>query len=207
MAFFLLNEFANPLTMGGMTWGEKLLSSFFHSVTTRTAGFNSLPLNEMTNMSKIGTVLLMFIGGAPGSTAGGVKVTTFALLLIAIISNIRGSDEVVVSKHRIASQTVFKAITIIFLAALLIGTVTFLLMYFDPENHFLNNLYETTSAFGTVGLSTVGSYTLSVPSKLLITMTMFLGKIGPLGFAIAVSMRSSLKARNIVRPEGKIIVG
>ncbi|WP_242987477.1 TrkH family potassium uptake protein [Anaerobacterium chartisolvens] len=205
-AFFLFFEHNNPATMGGLTPLEKISSAIFHSVSTRTAGYNSLSLDDMKEISKVATIIFMFIGASPGSTGGGVKVTTFGVILMAIISQIKGSSETIFFKRRVPYYIVNKALSIIGLSVMLVVTVTTILLAIEG-NRFINILYEVTSAFGTVGLSTGITPTLHSVSKALLILTMFLGRVGPLTFAIALTLRANKKNPNIVYPEGKIVVG
>lgn len=208
-AFFLVFEYNNPATMGGLGFFEKINSAYFHSVVTRTAGFNSLPTNDMRDISKLATVLLMFIGAAPGSTAGGIKVTTFGVILFAIISQIKGSDDTIIFKKRVPHYVVNKALAITGLSGILviIGTIVLLAFEQGPMISMINVLYEVTSAFGTVGLSTGITPNLTNASKLFLILTMFLGRVGPVSFAIALTLRHRKETPDIVYPEGKIMVG
>ena len=204
---FFLTEFNNPKTMGQLSLPEKINASFFQSTSARTAGFNSINLNDMKEISKVFTVFLMFVGAAPGSTGGGVKVTTMGVLIIAIISYIRGSEEIVLFKRKIHQLTVNKALSIIGLSAMLIMLITTIIVSMQPNFHLLDILYETTSAFGTVGLSLGATTSLNHVSKLLIILTMFLGRVGPLSFAVALTLKSSKRTSELVYPEAKILVG
>lgn len=205
LSFFVL-EHSNPDTMGSLTLFEKVNAAFFHSVTCRTAGYNTLPLDAMSEVSKMVTILLMFIGAAPGSTGGGIKVTTFAIILIAIISSIKGDSGTIILKRRVPQEVVSKALSIVVLSIVLIFTVTVIIVGIEKIN-FINVLYEVTSAFGTVGLSTGITPGLQSISKLLLIFTMFLGRVGPLTFAIAIAMRTIRNEQKVVYPEGKIMVG
>jgi trk system potassium uptake protein len=207
--FFFLSEFSNPLTMGKLNLFEKVNAAFFHSVTARTAGYNSLPLNEMKEISKVATIVLMFIGAAPGSTGGGVKVTTFGVLLAAIISQIKGSSETTIFRRRVPHYVVNKALAIVGLAGILVLIVATVILGVESGDkiYFLNVLYEATSGFGTVGLSTGITPGLNFISKSLLILTMFLGRVGPLSFAIALTLRANKKNIDMVYPEGKIVVG
>lgn len=204
--FFFISEYSNPATMGPLTLFEKINAAVFHSVTCRTAGYNSLPLNEMSEVSKMASILLMYIGAAPGSTGGGIKVTTFAIIVMAIICNIKGDDQTIILRRRISPKIVSKAISIVGLSALIIFIMTIVIIAIEKIN-FINVLYEVTSAFGTVGLTTGITTTLHDISKALLIFTMFLGRVGPLTFAIAIAMRAKKNIQNAVYPEGKIMVG
>jgi trk system potassium uptake protein TrkH len=204
--FFFVSEYNNPQTMGPLNLFERINAAVFHSVTCRTAGYNSLPLNEMSELSKIVTILLMFIGAAPGSTGGGIKVTTFGILLMAILSNVMGNDETVVLKRRVSQVVVNKALSIAGLSMVLIFIMTSVIATLEPFP-FINVLYEVTSAFGTVGLSTGITPQLGSISKVMLIITMFLGRVGPLSFAVAIALRENKKLQNAVYPEGKIMVG
>lgn len=204
--YFYFAEGSNPATMGNLSAVEKVNASVFQSVTSRTAGYNSIPIGEMREMSLVATILLMFIGAAPGSTGGGIKVTTFGILLIAIFSNIRGNDETIVLKRNVPQMVVNKALAITGLAMLVIFIMTSILS--GVENiPFVQALFEVTSAFGTVGLSTGITPGLSEISKVILIFTMFLGRVGPLSFAIAIALKENRKLQNAVYPEGKIMVG
>ena len=199
-------EFGNPATMGQLNLSGKINAAVFQAITPRTAGFNSIPLNEMNEISKFTTIVLMFIGAAPGSTAGGIKVTTFGVIIFAVLSQIKGSDETIIFKRRVPSIIVFKALAITGLSAALIMIITTIILAVEGKP-FLNVLYEVVSAFATVGLSTGITPSLHASSKLLLILTMFLGRVGPVTFAIALSLRANKKDADIIYPEGKIVVG
>lgn len=204
--FFFVFEYSNPATLGKLDIFEKINASIFQSITPRTAGYNSLPLNDMNEISKFFTVILMFIGAAPGSTAGGIKVTTFGVILFAIFSQIAGSEDTIILKRRVPHYIVNKALAISGLSMALVLVVTTLVLAIENKP-FLNVLYEVASAFGTVGLTTGITPSLHTSSKLLLSLTMFLGRVGPVTFAIALTLRSHKNNTDIIYPEGKIIVG
>jgi potassium uptake protein, TrkH family len=204
--FFFVSEHSNPETMGNLPFIQKINASIFHSVTCRTAGYNSIPLDKMSEISKIMSILLMFIGAAPGSTGGGIKVTTFGILVMAVFSNIKGNEETIVLKRRVSQVVVNKALSIAGLSMVLIFIMTAIIISVEKKP-FINVLFEVTSAFGTVGLSTGLTPNLQSISKVLLIFTMFLGRVGPLSFAVAIAMRESRKLQNAVFPEGKIMVG
>lgn len=203
---FFTFESNNPATMGKLDLAGKVNSAVFQSVTPRTAGFNTIDQSGMKEISKFLTVILMFIGAAPGSTAGGIKVTTFGVLLFAILSQIRGSDETILFHRRVSFNIVNRALAIAGFGALLVLTVTSIVLAVEGKP-FLDVLYEVTSAFGTVGLSTGLTPGLHSTSKLLLILTMFLGRVGPVTFAIALTLRSRKTDVDIIHPEGKVIVG
>lgn len=204
--FFLFQEYSNPATMGSLPFGQKINASVFQSVTTRTAGYNSIDLNGMTEVSKMFSVFLMFIGAAPGSTAGGVKVTTIAIVLMAMVSNIRGKKDTVMLKRKVEQEVINKSLAIIGLSMVLVFTITTIIISIEHLS-FVNVLFECTSAFGTVGQSTGITPTLQNSSKLLLAFMMFLGRVGPLTFAVALAMREKKTLQNAIYPEGKIMVG
>ncbi|QNU68761.1 Trk family potassium uptake protein [Ruminiclostridium herbifermentans] len=205
--FFFVNEYSNPMTIGPMSLIEKINVSFFQSTAARTAGFNLINVGEMKEMSKVFTLFLMFVGAAPGSTGGGIKITTFGVLIMAIFSQVRGSDSIVLFKNRINQYTVNKALSITGLSMIVVTVIATAIVSMQPNFSFLNILYETVSAFGTTG-STLGSIAfMNNISKSLIILTMFLGRVGPLSFAIALTLKQSRRTSDMVYPEAKILIG
>lgn len=205
--FFFVTELNNPATLAKLNMFEKINASIFQSITPRTAGFNSIDQDKMHEISKVATIVLMFIGAAPGSTGGGIKVTTFGVILMAVISQIKGSSDTLIFKRRVSQVVVNKALAITMLAAALVITVTTIILAIEQKDIFINVLYEVTSAFGTVGLTTGITPTLHSMSKILLILTMFLGRVGPLSFAIALSLRATKKNADTIYPEGKVVVG
>ncbi|WP_146812435.1 TrkH family potassium uptake protein [Aneurinibacillus danicus] len=197
-------EFNNPKTMGPLDWMGKVLSAFFQSVVSRTEGMNSLPIGDMHQSSLFFIILLMFIGASPGSTGGGIKTTTFVTLLGAVWAMIKGQGDVVFFRQRIGESKVYKALTIVVAAMMLVITVTMILSITEKAD-FLTVLFETTSAFGTVGLSMGLTPNLTIFGKLLLSFVMFAGRVGPLTIAFALSW--DRKKKHYRNPEGKIIIG
>lgn len=205
--FFFLSEFNNPYTLGKLSIVEKINASFFQSVTTRSSGFNTIDTGSMKEITKAMAIFLMFIGAAPGSTGGGVKLTTFGVILVAVISQIRGTEHAVVFKRRIPHQTIIKSLAIVSLSAMIVITLTTVLMFLE-DIPFLDTLFESTSVVATVGLFPIDVSILSNISKILIIIGMLVGRIGPLSFAIALTIQNAQKKnQDVVYPEGKIIVG
>lgn len=197
-------EFTNPKTLGSLNWGGKILGSFFQSVTPRTAGANTLDIGGMRQATQFFIVILMFIGASPGSTGGGIKTTTFTMMIGAVIAMMRGRDDIVIFRYRLVQERIFKALTITLLALLLVISVSMILSTTE-DSTFLSILFETTSAFGTVGLSMGLTPHLSLFGKLMICLTMFAGRLGPLTLAYALGPK---KGKELYRhPEGKMIIG
>ncbi len=197
-------EFNNPKTMAPLDWDGKILSAFFQSVVARTEGMNSLPVGDMHQSSLFLIIILMFIGASPGSTGGGIKTTTFVTLLGAVWSMIRGAGDVVFFKQRIESDKVYKALTITMASVFLVLGVTMILCITENDD-FLTILFETTSAFGTVGMSMGLTPHLTTFGKILLSIVMFAGRVGPLTVAFALSWER--KKKHFRYSEGKIIIG
>lgn len=209
--FFFLAEYNNALTIGNMNFGEKILASLFQAITPRTAGFSTIAQSELTNASKLFTSVMMFIGASPGSTGGGVKTTVIFVIIVVVASNFKGRNKVVVDLHEIPSVRVMKAVSIVVFASLLIITSSILLMLFEQGNNSLTMeslFFEAVSAFGTVGLSYGITPELSTLSKIVVIVTMFLGRVGPLTVGFAIVASSGLGVNNNIKfSEAKILVG
>lgn len=200
-----LFEIHNTKTIGNMSAGDQLINSFFASVSPRTAGFNSISTDDMTTAGKMLTILLMFIGGSPGSTAGGLKTATFGIVVLTVISVIRGREDTEVFGRRFKKDLVYKSFAVFFIGMTLVLSVTLLLSVTEPNEKFINILYEATSAFGTVGLTTGVTQRLSSIGKIIIMITMYFGRVGPLTVALAFLRKK--KKQTIKYPEGKILIG
>ncbi|CAI6041683.1 TrkH family potassium uptake protein [Cohnella sp. JJ-181] len=197
-------EYSNPGTMGPLDTGTKILSAFMQSVSPRTAGVNTLDLTALRQATQFFIILLMFIGASPGSTGGGIKTTTFAALLGAVWAIIRGREDVVMFRYRLAQERVYKALTLTLLALALVLAATMILSTTE-DHHFLMILFEVVSAFGTVGLTMGLTTDLTLFGKIVIMLMMFAGRLGPLtlGYAL-VPKRDKVLYREA---EGKIIIG
>ena len=199
-----LIEIDNPATIGNLTWEGKLLGSLFQSVTPRTAGYNTLDMAKLEDATLFFMILLMFIGGSPTSTAGGIKTTTFAVLLAAIYTMIQGREEAELFRRRLPQQVIYKAFTVLSIAGLLVIFITMALAITEKAP-FLTIFFEVVSAFGTVGLSTGITPSLTATGKLYLILTMFAGRVGPITLALALALRGQ-KAQ-VRYPEGKVIIG
>lgn len=201
-----LFEYNNPKTLKPLDFPTKILAALFQAVTPRTAGFNTLSLSDMTIASKFLTIILMFIGASPAGTGGGIKTTTFAVILYTVLSVIKGEEETVLYKRTISRNIVYKAVAISFISVFIIFSVTMVLSITETSN-FLTVLYETTSAFGTVGLSLGLTPELSTVGKIIIIFTMYTGRVGPLTLALALAKRQRRPKPIIKYAEEKIMVG
>lgn len=199
-----LVESNNPSTLGKLNFPEKVYGSIFQSVTTRTAGFNTIHIGSMQNATLFLIIILMFIGASPSSTGGGVKTTTFGLLILYAWSSLTGKEVIHLFKRRVSPDIIPKALTVITLSLALVIIMTILLSYVEGED-FIKILFEVVSAFGTVGLSTGITPSLSIAGKIIIVITMFTGRIGPLGLAL--SLIQKREPEIIKYPEEKIMVG
>ncbi|TVX98771.1 TrkH family potassium uptake protein [Cohnella terricola] len=197
-------EYTNTNTFASLPFGEKVLAAFTQSVSPRTAGVNSVDLAGLRQSTQFFIVILMFIGASPGSTGGGIKTTTFTALIGAMIAMIRGKEDVVLFRYRLAQERVYKALTITLFAFGLVMIASMILS--TTEDHrFLMILFEVTSAFGTVGLSIGLTAKLTLAGKIIIILMMFIGRLGPLTLSYALGPR---KGRVLYRhAEGKIIIG
>ena len=185
----LATEYSNGDTLGPLSVPGKVLNAFFHSVVPRTAGFNSIDVSHMADYSLFFTILLMFVGGAAGSTAGGIKVNTFGMLVATIWSVLRGKEHAGAFGKEFTSQHIYRALALVMLSLTLVAITVFVLKITDEKFGFLNLLFETTSAFGTVGLSTGITPDLSIPGRLIITGMMFIGRLGPLLLVLSLTQR------------------
>ena len=162
----------------------------------------------MTDGSKLFSVALMFIGGSPGSTAGGIKTSTIAIMILTVISVIKGREDTEVFGRRIEKDLVYKALVLFFMAFLMVLTVTMILTITEPKGNFINLLYEAASALGTAGLTTGVTQRLSTVGKVLIMINMYLGRVGLLTVATALtSNRKGKKGGKYKYPSGKILIG
>lgn len=204
-ALTLCFEYNNPLTLAGLPLSDKIQAAFFQSVTTRTAGFASLPQENLTNPTAILSLLLMFIGGSPVGTAGGIKTVTAAVLLSITVSLISGKNSVSLFGRTISKQSVYKAVavtvmsfSVMFVSTLLLSAVT--------NAPALDILFETVSAAATVGLSRSLTGALNLLGKLIIIFTMYFGRVGPISIAIAFGGKNP--SRNIIKnPTEEISIG
>lgn len=201
----LLIEYNNSLSIGDFGFGHKVLASFFQSTVTRTAGFNSIDIGQVHDATAIIYILLMFIGGSPASTAGGLKTTTFAVMVFSTIGMVRGEHDIVIFNRKIDKEVILRAlaITIVCISLVVIVTMAIAIVEHDRFDS-LDILFETVSAFGTVGMSRGITPHLSDISKIILGFTMFIGRVGPTTIAVGLM---KTKPSSIKYASGKILVG
>jgi trk system potassium uptake protein len=187
-AFILSFEYSNPTTFGQLSFPEKILVAFFQAVSPRTAGFTAVDIGSLKQVTLFFVMFLMFIGGAAGSTAGGVKVNTLGILVLTVRSLFRGSNDVDAFNRRLVSSTVYRAITL-FLLYLVILAVIVLILSITEKFPLDKLLFESFSALSTVGLSTGITPLLSGPGKIVILLAMFCGRLGPLTLIVYLAHR------------------
>lgn len=203
VTFFFLEQ-NNPATLGNLTPTGKFLASLTQSVSPRTAGFNSVDLVACGNATLFLIIIFMFIGASPTSTGGGIKTTTFAIIMMSVWTLIKGKRDTNIFYRRIDEKLIFKAMALMVISLLILISATFLLSMVE-EVPFIHILFEVTSAFGTVGLSLGLSGNLSTSGKIIIILVMFAGRVGPLTLALALVRRK--KHALVGYPSGKIMIG
>ncbi|MFH1594709.1 MAG: TrkH family potassium uptake protein [Candidatus Omnitrophota bacterium] len=208
LLFFLVEQ---NNTMAGLSLKEKVLGSLFQSTTARTAGFNTLSIGRLAPPTLCLLMFLMFIGASPGSTGGGIKTCTFGVILATLFSMLKNRDRVSMFKRTIPKEVVRKSLVVLLLALVWIFAATFLISIVEYkrmaqiDNFFLRMLFEITSAFGTVGLSTGITSALGTMGKLILIFTMFVGRVGPLTLALAIALQHD--KISYVYPEEKMMIG
>ena len=206
--FVFLAEYGNPETIGELSMGQKLMASMFQSVTTRTAGFCTVSQGALHTESKLFCAILMFIGGSPGGTAGGVKTTTFAMLFLACLTFVRGGNdtECMGRKITVANFRTGFAVVMVAFAVFIAGTIA--VLFLEPDSILLENvIYETASAVGTVGLTADLTPRLCRASQYVLMVMMYIGRLGPLTMALMFAGKTHPRDRIRSLPEEQIMVG
>ncbi len=205
---FAFLEWNNPGTIGNFSTGDKLVNSMFQSVSARTAGFNTIDLASMGSITKCMMCILMFIGAAPGGTGGGIKLTTFSVILVTVASVVTGREDAQIFRRRIDKKAVYQAlsITVLGLGAVVISTL-FVFFYSGESINPLDCLYEIISAFATVGCSVGVTSVMETPALIVTMITMFIGRVGPVSLAISLASQHRDQSKFNVLPEGNISVG
>jgi trk system potassium uptake protein TrkH len=200
-----LTEFKNPETLGSLNFKDKLLAAWFQSVVPRTAGFNSVDYSKMTTAALFLTIGLMFIGGSPGGTAGGIKTTTLRVLTSCTKAILQGKEEVHLYERQVAINLVLKAVGVLLGSATTVIISTMLITLTDPNVEFIRILFEVVSAFCTVGLSTGITAGLSAGAKLVLIATMYIGRVGVL--LLMTALLGDPRPSRIQYPEENLLVG
>lgn len=210
IVFTVTFEWDNPQTLGGMGFFGKLMNGFFQSVTLRTAGFSTINQAALTDSSKLIGIIFMFIGASPASTGGGVKTTTIGVLVLLVFSIVRAHDSVVIFGKQIPINVFKRALAIVLISVFIVIVCACVLSLAERQSDMkmIDLLFESTSAFGTVGLSSVSTPSLSVFSQLFLIPVMFLGRVGPLTLAFALANKLEHNAKNRLHyPEEKPMIG
>ncbi|MGN1419869.1 MAG: potassium transporter TrkG, partial [Acutalibacteraceae bacterium] len=205
-AGFFIGEFSNEATIGNLPLRDKIINSLFHSVTTRTAGFASVDIASVRDVTKVIMIVLMFIGAGSGSTGGGIKITTFAVLMMTVVSVLRNRDETVIFGKKVNRKIVSKSLAIAVLGLIVVFAVSCVLIVDLPQTGEIDLLFESVSAFATVGLSAGVTASLGTLGLLTIILTMFIGRLGPICFIIALNIKEDNNKMEVL-PEGRIMVG
>jgi trk system potassium uptake protein len=192
-------------TLSELNFVEALITSFFQSVTTRTAGFNTVDISALNVPTLLMFIFLMFIGASPGSTGGGIKTTTFAVILISVFATIRGKRNIEIGHRTIPHTVSYKAFSIFTFAAVLNIFFLFVLTITDAQYDVMRLAFEQVSAFATVGLSTGITAGLSDAGKVVIILSMYIGRVGTLTLALALSTRAT--STNYRYPATHLAVG
>ncbi len=202
---FVILEWGNMETMGPMSASGHVLNGLFQSVTSRTAGFNTINIGDMSDQSLMLTSILMFIGGGSAGTAGGVKVGTIVILLLIVWSEIRGKPDVEAFGRRIGEHNQRRAISVVAVAAVLVLGLGYLLVALSPHIPTRDAMFEAVSAFATVGLSTGVTAQFTDPGKYLLIFLMFVGRVGPITLFAALASRR--KPSYYQYPKEDVLVG
>ncbi len=204
----LILEWNNPYTLGSLSTPSKFGAAMFQSITTRTAGFNTVDIASFNGFTKVFCSILMFIGAAPGSTGGGIKITTATIIVMTIVSVVRGYDDTIILKRQVNKNQVYKALSVLVIGIVAVsvsaGIVNVMLSSQGVSG--IDSFFESVSAFATVGLSVGVTSLANSPAKIIFILLMFLGRVGPVSFALSLAMRSVKNKMEII-PDAQIIVG
>ncbi|HNX64477.1 MAG TPA: TrkH family potassium uptake protein [Oscillospiraceae bacterium] len=208
-ALVLILEWSNPNTMVDDSVGKKIWEAFFQSVSFRTAGFNTIDIAGMHSSTKLVGIIYMFIGAAPGSTGGGIKVSTITVIIMTVISVIKNNPDTVIHGRRIDKDTVYKSLSILMLSMLVVIFTSCFVYYSNvgAGAQGIDSVFESVSAFATVGLSAGTTALTNGISRLILSFAMFIGRVGPVSLALSIAIGLDARNKNQVIPEGKVLVG
>ncbi len=209
--FFFAAEFNNELTLAPLNLFDKFIAALFQSVTPRTAGFNSISQSGLMPESQLMTIILMFVGGSPGGTAGGVKTVTFSIILLSVVSVVNGKNSIEIHKRSLPLSILQKSLAVVIMNLTVIIAATMILSITEAHTAFdgtlTDYLFEAASAVGTVGLTLGLTPYLSVMGKIVICICMFIGRLGPITVAVGLSIKQLTADKSILYPEEKVFVG
>lgn len=201
---YFVFEYNNPETIGRFTLGEKILAACFQSVTTRTAGFVTIPQKGLTMPSVVITLFLMFIGGSPVGTAGGVKTATISVIILTVIATVRGQEDITCFKRRISEKTARKSLAVV-LISFLVSLIAIIAMLIFENGDAVDQIFEVYSALGTVGISRDYTSVVGLAGKIILCICMYLGRIGPITMVLVFTMRDKTDAVRL--PKENVTVG
>ena len=204
---FMAIEYNNELTLGSYNFGEKLFISLFHGLSARTTGMAAIDLMSMTDAGKFFTIILMFIGGAPGSTAGGIKTITVAVLILSMLTAMAKNKNVTVFEREITSEIINKATSLLILALFIVCVMSITLSILNPEIAFIDIIFEVVSALATCGYSLGITASLTTFSKVLLIIIMYIGRVSTVTMTMALTGKK-FKHNNVIQyPKAEINVG
>lgn len=206
MLTYLIIEFAEEELFGEYSFWQKLYTAFFASVAARSAGFTAAPLPTASSFAKMFTILLAFIGAAPGSTGGGIKVTTIAIIVATAWSFIKGKDDTCIFKHQVSKQVVYKTLTVLCLSLMFIVAGFIVVHTLNMDWDSMDVLYEVIACFSTAGFSSGLAEQSGIATKLILSFIMFVGRIGPVSLMLSFTGRAA-RNKNEILPHGEIMVG
>lgn len=206
---FAIFEWNNPETLGSMNSIDKIMNSMFQSITLRTAGFNTIDFTQVNDITKMFSIVLMFIGAAPGSTGGGLKVTAFAVLIMTVVSVIKGEEDTYILGRYVSKINVYKALAVLFSMSLFVFVSTGVVYYTSKayDLKLIDAAFESVSAIATVGVTSGATAIGNSFSHIALIISMFVGRVGPVSLALSLALRQNNKHKNQIVPEGKIIIG
>lgn len=199
-------EYHNPATLGPMPLSQKITAALFQSITARTAGFSSIDMNAMHDLTKFGIMMLMFIGAGSGSTGGGIKITTFAVLVMSVVSVLGNRRDTIIFRRKVDRSVVTKSLSVALLGMVVVYLTAFVLLLDSPDAGGVRVLFEAVSAFSTTGLSCGVTAVCGTAGRLALILAMYVGRIGPLCFIVALNDREEDRIDEVV-PNGRIMVG
>jgi len=207
MLLILILEWDNPYTLGPLSWNEKLLASFFQSTTLRTAGFATVDMASLHVSTKLLMSAFMFIGGSPAGTAGGIKTVTFVIIIMHILSLVKGSDTIKIMRRSISDQLVKRSLTV-GLVSFFIAIMGLFILSISEDIEFIDLVFESFSAFATVGLTAGVTPSLSIVGKVIIIILMYIGRIGPITMVLIFAKRyNQMKGKDITYPHADVLIG